>query len=74
MRQMMYKIGEEVVSTYAEALALGKPYEIETVFVNFDMQSDKEIKEHEDYLARRRTKISEKYNLRWGIKDVCSLV
>lgn len=66
MRQMMYKIGEEVVSTYEQALTLCKPYEIETVFVNFDMRSDKEIKKHENYLAHRRAKISEKYNLRWG--------
>lgn len=67
MRQMMYKIGEEVVSTYEQALALGKPYEIETVFVNFDMRSDKEIKKYEDYLTCRRAKIAEKYNLRAGV-------
>lgn len=67
MRQMMYKIGEKVVSTYEQALALGKPYEIETIFVNFDMRSDKEIKKHEDYLTRRRAKIAEKYNLRAGV-------
>lgn len=64
MRKMMYKVGEEVVSTYEQALALGNPYEIEIVFVNFDIRSDKEIKEHDDYLARRRAKISTKYNLR----------
>lgn len=68
MRQMMYKIGKEVVSTYEQALALGKPYEIKTIFINYDMRSDKEIEKHEEYLARRRAKIAKKYNLRAGVK------
>lgn len=62
MRQLMYKVNGQVVSTMKEAEAISKHYE--TFLIPFDLRSDKEKAEHEKYILIHRRKIAKKYGIR----------